>query len=143
MRDNEAAPLSWAPSTAATLTPAVLGVAVLAYTFLAQPDARRTVLFTIAGLGMLIVAAHSWYFRPRLALTPAGLTMRGMWRAPVLTPDTATQLRVIEFRRYGRTWRQLEIDTSDNRLLIFTRWGLGTDPYEVLAALNAAGYTGR
>jgi hypothetical protein len=35
----------------------------------------------------------------------------------------------------------LEIDTvADDRLLVFTRWDLGTDPLQALDALTAAGY---
>jgi hypothetical protein len=40
--------------------------------------------------------------------------------------------------------RLLEIDTvADDRLLVFTRWDLGTDPLHVLDALTDAGYAGR
>jgi hypothetical protein len=35
----------------------------------------------------------------------------------------------------------LEIDTADDRLHVFTRWDLGTDPLQVLDALTDAGYT--
>lgn len=34
----------------------------------------------------------------------------------------------------------LEIETHDDELVLFTRWDLGTDPRNVLAALTAAGY---
>ena len=33
-----------------------------------------------------------------------------------------------------------EIDTTDDRLFVLTRWDLGTDPLDVLDALTAAGY---
>jgi hypothetical protein len=36
----------------------------------------------------------------------------------------------------------IEIYTIDDRLLVFTRWDLGTDPVTVLDALTAAGYAG-
>ena len=39
-----------------------------------------------------------------------------------------TSIRITEFRRTGRKVRLLEIDTVDDRLLVFTRWDLGTDP---------------
>ena len=51
-------------------------------------------------------------------------------------------IRITEFRRIARTVRLLEIDTVDDRLLVFTRWDLGTDPLDVLDALTAAGYAG-
>ena len=51
-------------------------------------------------------------------------------------------IRITEFRRIGRKARLLEIDTTDDRLHVFTRWDLGTDPLEVLDALTSAGYAG-
>ena len=51
-------------------------------------------------------------------------------------------IRITEFRRIGRKTRLLEIDTTDDRLLVFTRWDLGTDPLHVLDALTAAGFAG-
>ena len=51
-------------------------------------------------------------------------------------------IRITEFRRIGRKTRLLEIDTVDDRLLVFTRWDLGTDPLHVLDALTAAGFAG-
>src|SRR6476661_4781339 len=42
----------------------------------------------------------------------------------------------------ARKVRLLEIDTTDGRLLVYTRWDLGTDPLNVLDALTAAGYAG-
>ncbi|PRC51884.1 hypothetical protein C6A85_61770, partial [Mycobacterium sp. ITM-2017-0098] len=43
-------------------------------------------------------------------------------------------------RRIGRKVRLLEIDTTDNRLLVLSRWDLGTDALHVLDALTDAGY---
>jgi len=34
----------------------------------------------------------------------------------------------------------LEIDTSDDRLLVLSRWDLGADPLSVLDTLTAAGF---
>jgi hypothetical protein len=61
----------------------------------------------------------------------------------VLGRHDVAKIRITEFRRIGRKVRLLEIDTvADDRLLVFTRWDLGTDPLEVLDALTAAGYAG-
>ena len=38
--------------------------------------------------------------------------------------------------------RLLEIDADEDRLYVFSRWDLGTDPLDVLDALTAAGYAG-
>ena len=48
-------------------------------------------------------------------------------------------MRITEFRRLTRKVRLLELDTVDDRLLVFTRWDVGTDPINVLDALTDAG----
>jgi hypothetical protein len=60
-----------------------------------------------------------------------------------LTRADIAGIRITEFRRLARKVRLLEIDTADDdRLLVFTRWDLGTDPLDVLDALTDAGYAG-
>ncbi len=58
----------------------------------------------------------------------------------MLRPTDIELIRITEFRRIARKVRLLEIETLDDRLLVFTRWDLGTDPIHVLDALTAAGY---
>lgn len=96
----------------------------------------------IAGLGLLMFAGFSWRARPRLALTPDGLAIRGWWRTRLLTRNNLTRVRVTEFHRIGRKQQLLEIETADDQLLILSRWDLGTNPRDVLDVLIAAGYTG-
>lgn len=84
----------------------------------------------------------SWRARPKLAIRADGLVARGWWRTNVLRRDDIKRIRITEFRRLARKVRLLEIDTVDDRLLVFTRWDLGTDPLDVLDALTAAGYAG-
>jgi len=91
---------------------------------------------------MLVFAGFSWRARPKLALTPDGIAVRGWWHTRLLAPADLTRVRITEFQRIGRKQRLLEIETDDD-LLILSRWDLGTDPVEVLDALIAAGYTGR
>ena len=79
---------------------------------------------------------------PKLAISDDGLVIRGWWRTHVLRRSDIKIIRITEFRRIARTVRLLEIDTVDDRLLVFTRWDLGTDPLKVLDALTAAGYAG-
>ena len=43
-------------------------------------------------------------------------------------------------RRIGRKVRLLEIDAADGRLMVLSRWDLGTDPLQVLDALTDAGF---
>lgn len=106
-------------------------------------DLPGRVLTGVAALGLLAFAIFSWRARPKLAITDDGLVVRGWWRTQVLRRADITLIRITEFRRIGRTTRLLEVDTTDGRLVVFTRWDLGTNPLEVLDALTAAGYAGR
>jgi hypothetical protein len=84
----------------------------------------------------------SWLARPKLAITPEGLVLRGWFRTQVLQQSDIKIIRIMEFRRYGRRVRLLEIEKADADLVLFSRWDLGADPVQVLDALTAAGYAG-
>jgi hypothetical protein len=100
-------------------------------------------IFTgIAATGLILFAVVSWRARPRLAIEPDGLVVRGWWRTQLLRRPQVKIIRIVEFRRIGRKLRLLEIETADDQLRIFSRWDLGTDPLEVLDALTDAGYAG-
>ena len=131
---------SWAPPTAGIIGAAVLG-AVLAYgvvTLVTDPPGR--ILVGIAAAGLLVFALMSWRARPKLAIVDDALVYRGWWRTRRLTRSDLKLIRITEFRRIGRKVRLLEIDTTDDRLLVLSRWDLGTDPLRVLDALAAAGW---
>jgi hypothetical protein len=61
----------------------------------------------------------------------------------VLPRSTIKLIRITEFRRLARKVRLLEVDTVDDKLIVFSRWDLGTNPIDVLDALTSAGYAGR
>jgi hypothetical protein len=84
----------------------------------------------------------SWRARPKLAIKNDALVTRGLLGRTELRRADIKLIRITEFRRIGRKVRLLEIDTVDDRLLVFTRWDLGTDPLHVLDALTAAGFAG-
>lgn len=105
-------------------------------------DPPGRVLAGLAGVGLLAFATVSWHARPKLAISPGGLSVRGWWSTRTVRRDEIRLIRVTEFRRIGRRVRLLEIDTTDDRLTVFTRWDLGADPVDVLDALAAAGYAG-
>jgi Bacterial PH domain len=96
----------------------------------------------IAAAGLILFAGATWRARPKLAITPDGLAIRGWFRTQVLRPADIKIIRITEFRRYARTVRLLEVETVNGDLVIFSRWDLGTNPLEVLDALTAAGYAG-
>jgi len=131
-------------------SPPALGIAAcgLAGLFLAISavtlitDAPGRILVGIAAAGLLVFASLSWRARPKLAISDDGLLTRGWSRSHVLRHGDIKIIRITEFRRLARKVRLLEIDTTDGRLLVYTRWDLGTDPLNVLDALTAAGYAG-
>jgi Bacterial PH domain len=101
-------------------------------------------IFTgVAAVGLILFAGMSWRARPRLAITPDGLLLRGWFRTQVLQASDIKIIRVIAFRRYGGTMRLLEVEKTGGELVLFSRRDLGTNPVEVLDALTAAGYAGR
>jgi hypothetical protein len=105
-------------------------------------DIPGRVLIGVAAVGLFLFATFSWRARPKLAITDGGLVVRGWWRTETLQQPDIAIIRITEFRRIGRKVQLLEIDTTDDRLRVFTRWDLGTDPLQVLDALTAAGYAG-
>ena len=105
-------------------------------------DPAGRILTGIAAVGLVVFAAGSWRARPRLAVTPEGLVYRGWLRSTTLLREDVELIRITEFRRWGRTVRLLEIETSDDRLFVLSRWDLGADPLEALDALTDAGYAG-
>jgi hypothetical protein len=106
-------------------------------------DVPGRILTAVAAVGLLTFALGSWRARPRLALTDEGVVYRGWWRTRTLGPEDIATIRITEFRRLGRKAQLLEIDTSDDSLLVLSRWDLGGDPLPVLDALTDAGYAGR
>ncbi|WP_310777571.1 PH domain-containing protein [Mycobacterium sp. Z3061] len=132
----------WAPQTAGIAGCAIGGVLLATATVTLVTDPPGRVIAGIAAAGLLLFAAASWHARPKLAITPEGLAVRGWFRTQVFSRDVLKIIRISEFRRHGRRVRLLEFETVDGGLLILSRWDLGTDPLEVLDALTDAGYAG-
>ena len=100
---------------------AVAGVilAIGAVTLITDPPGR--ILIGIAAAGLLVFASLSWRARPKLAIGDDGLIVGGWSRPSLLQRSDIKLIRITEFRRIARKVRLLEIDTSDDRLLVFTR----------------------
>lgn len=136
-------PTAWGPRPAAIALVGVCAILmVLASAVLAEDTAGR-ILTAVAGAGLLAFTIGSWRARPRLALVDGGLVYRGWLRTRTLSRADIAGIRITEFRRLGRKVRLLEIDTSDDVLLVLSRWDLGTEPLTVLDALTDAGLAGR
>jgi hypothetical protein len=132
----------WAPRTIGIAGCGIFGLVMATATVTLITDPPGRVLAGIAAVGLLVFASFSWRARPKLAIGPTGLAIRGWWRTEIVGRTDIKIARITEFRRIGRKVRLLEIDTTDDRLHVFSRWDLGTDPIDVLDALTAAGYTG-
>jgi Bacterial PH domain len=115
-------------------------MAISTVTVVTDPPGR--LLLGIAGLGLILFAGVTWRARPKLAITADGLLVGGVLRPARLRKPDIKIIRITEFRRIGRTVRLLEIDADADRLYVFSRWDLGTDPLDVLDALTAEGYAG-
>lgn len=115
-------------------------MAIASVILVTDPPGR--VLAGIAALGLILFAGVSWRARPKLAITPDGLAIRGWFRTQLLRRRDIKIIRISEFRRYARKVRLLEIETVNGGLFVLSRWDLGTDPLDVLDSLTAAGYAG-
>ena len=116
-------------------------MAIASVTLVTDPPGR--ILTGVAATGLILFAGATWRARPKLAITPQGLVLRGWFRTQSLQHADIKIIRITEFRRHGRRVRLLEIETAAGGLVILSRWDLGTDPLEVLDALTSAGYAGR
>jgi hypothetical protein len=134
---------SWGPKTAGIAGCNLFGLVMAIGAVTVVTDVPGRVLVGFAAVGLLAFATMSWRARPKLAITADGVVVRGWFRTQVLARPDIELIRITEFRRLARKVRLLEIDTVDDRLMVFTRWDLGTDPLSVLDALTAAGYAGR
>ena len=133
----------WSPPALGVAACGVLGLMMATAAVTLVTDAPGRVLSIIAAAGLLLFATLSWRARPKLAISDAGLSIRGPLRTHRFERADIKIIRITEFRRIGRKVRLLEIDTNDDQLFVLTRWDLGTDPLDVLDALTAAGLTGR
>ena len=133
----------WQPRATGVAGCGVAGLLMAIASVTAVTETPGRVLTGIAAVGLLVFAGASWRARPKLAITPAGLQLRGWFRTQLLQRSDIKIIRIVEFRRYGRKVRLLEIETAGDALVLFSRWDLGTDPLEVLDALTDAGYAGR
>jgi Bacterial PH domain len=132
----------WSPSPLGIAACGIAGIVMAIADVTVVTDVPGRLLLGISAVGLILFASGTWRARPKLAITSDGLRVRGWWRTQLLRRTEIKIIRITEFRRIGRKMRLLEIDAADGRLLIFSRWDLGTDPLDVLDALTAAGYAG-
>ena len=134
---------SWGPSPAGVAGCGVVGVVMAIACVTVVTDLPGRFLTGVAAAGLILFAGLSWRARPKLAITPDGLALKGWFRTQLFQHSDIKIIRITEFRRYARKVRLLELETARGALVIFSRWDLGTEPLEVLDALTEAGYAGR
>jgi len=132
----------WEPRTGGIAGCGVAGVLMAIASVTLVTDAPGRVLTGIAAVGLILFAGATWRARPKLAITPDGLVMRGWFRTQLLQRTDIKIIRITEFRRLARKMRLLEVETTDGGLVVFSPWDLGTEPLVVLDALTDAGYAG-
>jgi hypothetical protein len=125
--------VSWAPRPALVVTGwlAALLALVGAFTY---DDRLGAVLFGVATILLVLLSAHGMLVRPRLAADAGGVHIRtARGQVDLGWPETHATLRTTQ--RLGRDSPTLEIAAGD-RLFVFGRLELGTDPRDVLDALT-------
>lgn len=133
---------SWAPS-GALVTVLWIGAALAAAwcALLAGTDPAGRLLAGCAAAGLLLGALFGTRARPRLQVDRGGLTVRGLLRARHHPWPLVRDVRVLRTCRWGRDSSLLEIDTETadggERLLVFGRFDLGTDPEDVAPHLES------
>jgi Bacterial PH domain len=132
----------WSPSTTGIAALGVAGIVMAISCVTVVTDAPGRILLGISAAGLILFASGSWRARPKLAITPDGLVVRGWLTTEGLARADIKIIRITEFRRLGRKMRLLEIDANDGRLIVLSRWDLGADPLAVLDVLTARGYAG-
>ncbi|MDS1113227.1 PH domain-containing protein [Gordonia westfalica] len=149
---------SWSTPVGAGIAGCVGGLILLGGAILVANDPAGSVLMGIAGVLLVGLGAYTLIVRPRLELSPgnpATLTVRSLTGRRSYTPDRVERIRLLSMRRVGRRVGQLEMDVLDDdaepggpdggfsddaRLLVFSRWDLGTDLISVVDELRAAGF---
>jgi hypothetical protein len=113
---------------------------------LSAPDAAGLLLMSLAAVLLVILGAIALWVRPRLAvLDGRRLQIRTLTGVRRYSYDDVRNAQLITYARYGRQIPHLEIELDDDtahdgeRLVIYGRWDLGTNPLDVADALRAAG----
>ena len=135
----------WATPVAAIAALVVGGIALGIGAALSSTDAAGTFLVGLAAVGMWVIAALAAVQRPRLAITRDGsLAMKRLSGMQTYSRADIVRVKIVRYPRLGRRVPMLELDIrppgqDDDRLIIFGRWDLGTDPRDVFDALDTNG----
>ncbi|KZF02745.1 hypothetical protein A2J03_28325 [Rhodococcus sp. EPR-157] len=135
----------WATPMPAVFALAVGGLALVIAAILTDTDPAGRFLVTVAALGLWIIAGFAAYQRPRLWMTDSTVSMKRLTGVRTYRRDEIVRIKTVRYPRLGRRVPMLEIDVrrageDDDRLVIFGRWDLGTNPQDVYDALERGGF---
>lgn len=139
---------AWATPLPAVIALFVGGFALVGASLLTSTDTAGRFLISIAALGLWIIGALAAYQRPRLWINDETLSMKRLTGVRSYRRDEIARIKISKYPRLGRRVPMLEIDVrrageDDDRLVIFGRWDLGTDPQDVFDALEQYGFVPR
>lgn len=120
------------------------GLALVIAAFLTDADPAGRFLVSLAALGLWIIAGSAAFQRPRLWINGDALSMKRLTGVQTYRREEITRVKLVRYPRLGRRVPMLELDLQragedDDRLVIFGRWDLGTDPSDVFDALERQG----
>lgn len=98
-----------------------------------EPTDRLFIGFV--GIALLAATGYGSLCRPRLRANQSGLTVRGL-RGESHYEWSDVTVRTMAQQRFGRSTRNLEIDTHDEHLIVLSKLDLGAEPEDVGEALN-------
>ncbi|MDO3647472.1 PH domain-containing protein [Nocardia mangyaensis] len=136
---------SWTTPVSALVAVTGGGFVLVVAAILAQ-DGPSRLLVGLAAFAVLAMAVLGVRQRPRLTMVPgpAPRLVIGTLTGPKEYPlDRIDRIRMVSYRRLGRKSAMLEVDVQHGdteRLLIFGRWDLGTNPHDVYDALVVNGF---
>ncbi|SNT14744.1 PH domain-containing protein [Rhodococcoides kyotonense] len=136
--------LSWATPISAVVALAVGGLALVTVAFVTDVDPAGRFLVTAAALGLWIISGSAAFQRPRLWINDGSLSMKRLTGVRTYRPDEIKRVKLVRYPRLGRRVPMLELDVQragddDDRLVIFGRWDLGTNPQDAYDALERHG----
>lgn len=125
---------SWSVRPALVVVAGLGAAGALAWCVL-TPDPAGRVLIGLTALALAFAALYGARARPRLAAGPDGIVVGGLRGPRRFAWSAVLRLEVVRTRRFGRDVPTLEIETSPERLHVFSRLELGADPRDVADTL--------
>jgi hypothetical protein len=123
----------WRVSRAVTAAKA--GAVAICLLLAVVGDTRLRILVGVAGLGFAVLLLRDLIAPVRLAAGAEGLTVvRGFAGSERIPWASIDRMRVDTFRRYGRNFETLEIDTGD-QIHLLSRHDLGAPVVDVAETL--------